>query len=561
MKFFVLVPVAPFRDDNNYACLQKFVTRFGRDCVIAGLNERDRVGSRVCRNLGIDVVFEPPSQSSFRLCRLWFRMAQRALVKGADVVLLLGDDVQVYEPDAMIADVQRARDDGNLCVVVREVREPAWPTFLALDASDFVRRTQEIFPNHFVNQDGDPFLYELYRRLGKVLWTSRAYVCNREGGVRGGLQPANMPRYNPVSVPWLHLLPLGGPVLTLEVVVPMTRVSREFLEGVLRLTTPAACDWRVCVCLDAQPTQEAYDLLCEMREVWAPRLRVRLNEGNVGASATRNRLWTEACSDWVLFLDDDVVPDPNILVAYVDAVRANPKQKGFVGPTNHPRDGRAWTEALLAESLHFWAFPATSAPWGVTANLLCYRRGETASRARFCEKFEKTGGGEDVDFCLQLKTDFLVVSEARASHPWRPSAMAAYRRLYQWARSDAVLVHKYRGTDLVFYSFPNFFEISVPWLMLSPRTFWIPIVSSLVSHSVTSRWTSKQGFRSFFLASFAARCASDAGHLWGHLSRRQYWAIGARFDWFFGTLPGYKWRERCRDVFFIAGCLLLRETV
>jgi hypothetical protein len=55
-------------------------------------------------------------------------------------------------------------------------------------------------------------------------------------------------------------------------------------------------------------------------------------------------------------------------------------------------------------------------PWGVTANL-CIR-----SRAGvwFSDAYPRSGGGEDVDFCLRLKDMLVAVPEARVTHPFWP---------------------------------------------------------------------------------------------------------------------------------------------
>lgn len=39
----------------------------------------------------------------------------------------------------------------------------------------------------FYNQDADPFLWELYRRVGLATWTTSYHLWNRMGGVRGGI--------------------------------------------------------------------------------------------------------------------------------------------------------------------------------------------------------------------------------------------------------------------------------------------------------------------------------------------------------------------------------------
>jgi hypothetical protein len=64
-------------------------------------------------------------------------------------------------------------------------------------------------------------------------------------------------------------------------------------------------------------------------------------------------------------------------------------------------------------------------PWGVTANLCV--RGRADDPVWFGKGYPKSGGGEDVDYCLRVKdiergriSAIVSVPEARAEHPfWR----------------------------------------------------------------------------------------------------------------------------------------------
>ena len=86
-------------------------------------------------------------------------------------------------------------------------------------------------------------MFEHFRRLGSVAWTARPLLVNRTGGVEGGLGPFTPPRYERRHVEWRHLLPRFAQgecaVVTLDVAVPMHRVSVAFVERLLRLRCPA----------------------------------------------------------------------------------------------------------------------------------------------------------------------------------------------------------------------------------------------------------------------------------------------------------------------------------
>ncbi len=63
------------------------------------------------------------------------------------------------------------------------------------------------------------------------------------------------------------------------------------------------------------------------------RLRLRFNAANRGASGTRNTLMDDSLAAWLVFFDDDVMPLPGCLQAYVQAMQAHPEVcvLGFLG--------------------------------------------------------------------------------------------------------------------------------------------------------------------------------------------------------------------------------------
>jgi len=54
---------------------------------------------------------------------------------------------------------------------------------------------------------------------------------------------------------------------------------------------------------------------------------VRCNEQNLGASASRNRGIEESTGDYILFLDDDVIPSKDLLHSYGRTLQKNKKKK------------------------------------------------------------------------------------------------------------------------------------------------------------------------------------------------------------------------------------------
>lgn len=190
---------------------------------------------------------------------------------------------------------------------------------------------------------------------------------------------------------------------------------------------------------------------------------------NRGASYARNIGYNYSTADWVLFLDDDVIPDDNILDAYIGAIYRYPSAKVFVGLTALPRSFNLWTEMLRTCNIMFFygvANHMVHPPWGVTANLMVAgsRKNPTV---QFKHVYPKTGGGEDIDFVFQLKEWYnrngpgLVVGVpgAKAKHPWWNGGNLCYGQINGWAWGDSKCITEW--PEKTFLSFPNWIEYIV----------------------------------------------------------------------------------------------------
>ncbi|CAJ0747015.1 12919_t:CDS:2 [Entrophospora sp. SA101] len=283
-----------------------------------------------------------PIEKPPRICSMWRESAQEAYEKGYEFFLLLGDDIEIsgnwYEEVVkLFQDISEKNkvSFGVGCVCLKDNTSPNFPTFPVVHRKH-IELFGEIFPKEFVNQDADPYLYEL----------------------------TNKPVYEPVHVEWRDdilknsLAKLKNKynnltdIVTMDVVIPSFR--------------------------DISPEQ--IDYLRNLEKA-AP-ARVRVNEQNMGASFSRNRGMQE---------NDDVLVDEKIISAYTDSLLNNPEKDGFVGKSILPRDNRQATDAVhMAQTSFFWTicdhFPQT--PWGVTANLLVKRHNDV----NFDLDFPKTGG-------------------------------------------------------------------------------------------------------------------------------------------------------------------------
>ncbi|KAE9397633.1 hypothetical protein BT96DRAFT_976866 [Gymnopus androsaceus JB14] len=164
----------------------------------------------------------------------------------------------------------------------------------------------------------------------------------------------------------------------------------------------------------------------------------------------------ESTADWVYFLDDDVVPSPDVLNCAENIIRAHPKAAGFVGNTAFPPANTISTAALHLSGVTYF-FEAMSqipndVPWGVSANLIaCRNVSDGGDGVKFDLRFPKTGGGEDIDFCRQKRKysisngrqGFFPAPDMKVTHPWWNHGRRSYWRFYMWAIGDGALVAMY----------------------------------------------------------------------------------------------------------------------
>ncbi|TKK90829.1 glycosyltransferase [Herbidospora galbida] len=161
--------------------------------------------------------------------------------------------------------------------------------------------------------------------------------------------------------------------------------------------------------------------------------------GGRGPAAARNRGWRAASAEWVVFLDDDVVPAPGWADALDGDLRELPPEvAGSQGrivvpldPGRRPSDAERNTAGLA------------TAEW-ITADM-AYRRSALAGAGGFDERFPRAYR-EDADLALRLTAagHRLVRGERTTVHPVRDDGFwASVRR--QRGNADDALMRRVHG--------------------------------------------------------------------------------------------------------------------
>jgi GT2 family glycosyltransferase len=376
-----------------------------------------------------------------------------------------------------------------------------------------------------------------------------------------------------------------------DVVVPTYRLDLSFLERICSLEVPENFRTTFIVVVDnpsklvrfetnlCSPTPDLNRaaFVLEQRLVVSSKaphngnrgnnVRVRCNAKNLGASASRNLGLDESAAEYVLFLDDDVVPDPNLLESYGlslehDATGGDCDMVGLVGLVRFPRSpDLSLSHAAVLMSYLTFMFEIADNPqyarpaWGVTANILVKRR-----RVRFDTAYAKTGGGEDVDFCLRLTQEtsghFIACPSAIVHHPfWPGSPLSLSKHFFYWATGDSALFTKF--PEHCYRSWPNAVEtlsFLAPFQVVTgsgPALVVITFLLFLLADVAVDMSDGPNYQNRCSLLKYERRCwfylmahllanayvlILETGRLWGHLKRGEIQNLTRRFDWHCGRL-------------------------
>jgi hypothetical protein len=210
----------------------------------------------------------------------------------------------------------------------------------------------------FVNQGLDPYLQCLYLKFGAAPFLEEARLRNNRGG-----NDTNLARYSRIPTfgwrDWvLHdVSPIcqyleehsildesPPPIHLVDVVVPTYCIESSFLEVLCSLEVPQ--NFRTTFIIVVDNPSKLLRLALTLKSSMADKdkaaqafeqhltnssklpsndflgnnICVRCNPKNLGASASRNKGIEESSAEYVLFLDDDVIHDVDLLKSYGTAL-------------------------------------------------------------------------------------------------------------------------------------------------------------------------------------------------------------------------------------------------
>ena len=336
------------------------------------------------------------------------------------------------------------------------------------------------------------------------------------------------------------------PTVRLDIVIPSFRADVQALESIRNLDCPTELDRKIIIVLD-DPTHPVPEEL----EAWKrlPDITIIRNRENLGANGSRNRGIKEVNAEWILFLDDDIVPEPNLLHFYNQAILERGENvPGFVGITRFPDPVNSFTKGVIASDiLTFFdlAEYKEEMSWGITANLLVKREAMADHRFRKC--FPKKGGGEDIDLCLEIikttGTKFATEPNAVVYHPWWDGGRRSYSRFSRWAFGDSQLPelhpqHRWRNFPNTAELFMLFVLVILPLIILTDTPLWKPIFASfgLIFGDWVTEWIrlcTVKSIRNPLIAieSSLVRFSNDLGRVWAVFESFKPWRITERFDY------------------------------
>lgn len=269
---------------------------------------------------------------------------------------------------------------------------------------------------------------------------------------------------------------------SIDIIVPSFRVQKEYILPITALIRPKDTIIKFYIVVDNPAViidAEIVDIIDNNN------IHLIVNQKNLGASLTRNVGIDISSGEWILFLDDDIKVDPNLLNIYQDAIDVYEDEIGFIGLVTVPATNSAFTEAILASgsaSIFTISQNTDSYAWGATANIMIKR--QALGTIRFLDMYPKKGGGEDIDFFLRIRKannykNFKTLKKAQVWHPWWNNGKPNFRRPFRYGKGTGFLINI--NPEYTRYDFPSTPEmLFFSFIFFLTSLFFAPSWSELI---------------------------------------------------------------------------------
>lgn len=354
---------------------------------------------------------------------------------------------------------------------------------------------------------------------------------------------------------------------SIDIIIPSFRLDEQFLLPLIRLPKPGG--WRINYYIVADnPGVKPGATLLQMAQEGV--IQLIINTKNIGPGETRNKGIDAGNGSWILFLDDDIVADEDLLFQYVKVIGEKKDAIGFIGLTDFPAPENSFTRALTVAgltSIFTIANKKDRFMWGVTANIM-YNRSALGD-LRFSPELSAIGGGEDVDLgarlSMQHHTQFVCVEEARVTHPWWNHAQPHYDRFTRYGAGMALLLSRFK--QFSWYAFPNPIEGMLLALLSAPLFFiylswqkWLILLVAipLIDMAINYIRASGMGYKNLSVGYYMTliRCSNEWGQLKTLLQRGELHYFMKRINIDF-TRPRHFRTNRWRIIKLVIYIILL----
>lgn len=261
-------------------------------------------------------------------------------------------------------------------------------------------------------------------------------------------------------------------IRSIDIIIPSFRLAESVLSPIVHLPRPLGWTVNFYLVADNPDIQVSPGIRRWEQE---GKIKLIINDRNLGPSETRNIGIRAGNGQWLLLLDDDIEPTSNLLQAYATAIEKNEQAIGFVGVTDFPEPVNAVTEAMRINGTlgHFnMARRKPAMRWAPTANLMLNRA--KLDPTLFDASLKKSG--EDIEFLvrnsLRFNELYVSVPEAVVQHPWWNNGNVQTERLFRYGEGACEMADKPAIRNYTYRDFTNTAETLLLLLLLLPFAWW-----------------------------------------------------------------------------------------